>query len=245
MLLKLLPLLLAGLFSAAPAGAGSQFEKDVLDTSGGELAVTFFGHASLMLEYHGRVIQVDPWSRLADYTSLPKADLVLITHQHQDHLDPVALAQTRKATTKVIISASCRSQVPDGLVMNNGDSRTEGEIAIQAVPAYNLVHKRENGEFFHPRGIGNGYVLTFGQTRLYLAGDTENIPEMQALKEIDYAFLPMNLPYTMTPEMVADAVRAFHPRVLYPYHYGETDPQLLLAALREVPGVEVRIRKLR
>ncbi len=126
--------------------------------------------------------------------------------------------------------------------MNNGDTRTVLGIEVQAIPAYNLVHKRDNGQPFHPKGVGNGYVLTFGDTRLYVAGDTENIPEMKALQSIDCAFLPMNLPYTMTPEMVADAARAFKPRMLYPYHYGDTDPTRLRELLKDAPEIDVRIR---
>ena len=204
--MKVLPLLVFCLLAASPAVA--QYEKDVLESVKGDLVVTFLGHASLMLEYNDRVIQIDPWSKLADYSNLPKADLVLITHHHQDHLDPIALEKTRKPTTRLIITELCRTAVPDGIVMKNGDSREEYGITIDALPAYNLIHKRDNGEFFHPKGEGNGYLLNFDGTRLYIAGDTENIPEMKALKDIDYAFLPMNLPYTMTPEMVADAARA-------------------------------------
>ena len=239
----ILPLLLFCLLLPNPAAA--QFEKDVLESATGDLVVTFLGHASLTIEFDDQVIQIDPWSKLADYSYLPKADLVLITHQHPDHLDPVALEKTRKPTTKVIITELCRPEVPDGIVMKNGESRAIDGIGIMALPAYNLVHKRDNGAFYHPRGEGNGYLLTFDKTRLYIAGDTENIPEMKELKGIDDAFLPMNLPYTMTPEMVADAVRGFRPRVLYPYHYGETDPKLLLDQLRGLPGVEVRIRRMK
>ena len=126
--------------------------------------------------------------------------------------------------------------------MKNGDIKTVLGIKVEAVPAYNLVHKRDNGQFFHPRGIGNGYVLTFGDKRIYVAGDTENIPEMKALQVIDCAFLPMNLPYTMTPEMVADAAKAFKPKILYPYHYGDTDPTKLMELLKDTPNIEVRIR---
>ena len=129
--------------------------------------------------------------------------------------------------------------------MNNDETREIFGITIKAVPAYNLVHKRENGQPFHPKGVGNGYVVTFGDTKIYVAGDTENIPEMQALQGIDIAFLPMNLPYTMTPQMVADAARSFRPKILYPYHYGETDPTQLTAILQDDPAIEVRIRPLR
>ena len=126
----------------------------------------------------------------------------------------------------------------------NDDRREECGIGVEAVPAYNLVHMR-SGNPYHPKGNGNGYILTFGELRVYVAGDTENTPEMKALEDIDIAFLPMNLPYTMTPEMVADAARAFRPRILYPYHYGNTDPQELVRLLRDEPDIEVRIRDLK
>ena len=129
--------------------------------------------------------------------------------------------------------------------MTNGDVRNMMGINIEAVPAYNVVHKRDSGEPFHPKGIGNGYVLTFGDKRVYVAGDTEDIPEMKALKGIDVACLPMNLPYTMTPEMVADAARAFRPKVLYPYHYGEADTAQLVELLKDEPDIEVRIRRMK
>ena len=128
--------------------------------------------------------------------------------------------------------------------MQNGDVRTVRGIQIEAVPAYNLVHKRENGQPFHPKGIGNGYIIAFGDLRVYIAADTENTPEMKALTGIDVAFLPMNLPYTMTPEMVVDAARSFQPRILYPYHYGNTDTQQLLDLLKDEKGIEVRIREM-
>jgi L-ascorbate metabolism protein UlaG (beta-lactamase superfamily) len=128
--------------------------------------------------------------------------------------------------------------------MHNGDVKTIEGLKIEAVPAYNLVHMRSEGVPFHPKGIGNGYVITFGDKRIYVAGDTENIPEMKNLINIDYAFLPMNLPYTMTPEMAADATKVFKPNVLYPYHYGETDPAKLVALMKDTPEVEIRIRKM-
>ena len=129
--------------------------------------------------------------------------------------------------------------------MRNGESRDVVGITVSAVPAYNLVHVRDSGEPFHPKGQGNGYVIDFAGTKVYVAGDTENTPEMKALKMIDVAFLPMNLPYTMTPEMVADAVKAFRPRILYPYHYGETEVSKLLDLLKDVEGVEVRVRNMK
>jgi L-ascorbate metabolism protein UlaG (beta-lactamase superfamily) len=127
--------------------------------------------------------------------------------------------------------------------MKNGETQKVAGITVEAVPAYNIVNKNGDNPF-HPKGAGNGYVLTFGDTRVYVAGDTENTPEMKALKNIKVAFLPMNLPYTMTPEMVADAAKAFKPAILYPYHYGNTDTAKLVELLKDEEGIEVRIRKM-
>jgi L-ascorbate metabolism protein UlaG (beta-lactamase superfamily) len=227
-----------------PAMAEEQFETDLIETSAGELEITFIGHGTLMFQFDGKVIHIDPWTRLADYSKLPKADLVFITHHHGDHLDPAALEEISKDNTVVVLTEICAENIAGGIVMRNGDAQTFLDIDVLAVPANNLVHMRDSGEPFHPKGEGNGYVLSFGDTRVYIAGDTENTPEMKELKEIDIAFLPMNLPYTMTPEMVADAVGAFNPRVLYPYHYGETDLSELIELLKDNEDTEVRIRKM-
>ncbi len=233
------------LFGAVAVLAHETFEKDVFDTTGGKLEITFIGHGSLMFQYQGKIIHVDPYSQVADYTKLPKADLVLITHEHQDHLDLKALDAIRTDQTTIVLTRLASEKVKRGIVMGNGDTRTVLGIKIEAHPAYNLVHIRPDGQPFHPKGQGNGYLLTFGDTRLYVAGDTENTPEMKALERIDIAFLPMNVPYTMTPEMVADAAKAFKPKVLYPYHYGDTDASRLSALLRESPEIEVRVRKMK
>jgi L-ascorbate metabolism protein UlaG (beta-lactamase superfamily) len=219
--------------------------SDVIHTSAGDLTMTFLGHATLMFQIGGKVIHIDPVGREADYSKLPKADLILVTHEHGDHLDPKAIAEIRKPDTRIVVSRSCAGKVEGAQVMRNGDVRDELGYHIEAVPAYNLVHMRAPGHPYHPKGDGNGYVITFGKTRVYIAGDTENTPEMKALKDIDVAFLPMNLPYTMTPEMVADAAEAFRPRILYPYHYGDTDPQLLVKLLAKDSDIEVRVRDLR
>jgi L-ascorbate metabolism protein UlaG (beta-lactamase superfamily) len=229
---------------AAPAMAGNSFEKDTIKTAGGDLIITFIGHGTLMMEYGGKTIHIDPFNRLADYSQLPPADIIFLTHHHRDHLDLEALKHISTNKTVIVMTEKCAEQVENGITMKNGETRTVGGIEVRAVPAYNLVHRRDNGQLFHPKGEGNGYVLTFAEKNVYIAGDTENTPEMKALKNIDYAFLPMNLPYTMTPEMVADAVQAFRPKVLYPYHYGETDTSKVVALLQNVEGVEVRIRKM-
>jgi len=232
-------------FGVMAIQAQESMEKDVIKTSAGNLEITFIGHGSLMMAFEGKIIHVDPYSRQADYSKLPKADLILLTHDHPDHLDPVALRYVRTSQTMVVLPPICASKVPGGIVMTNGGVQTIMGITVEAVPAYNLVHKRDNGQAFHPKGEGNGYVLTFGDKRIYVAGDTENTPEMKALKQIDCAFLPMNLPYTMTPEMVADAAKAFSPKILYPYHYGDTPPAKLRDLLKDRPDIEVRIRRMK
>jgi L-ascorbate metabolism protein UlaG (beta-lactamase superfamily) len=228
-------------FSIAVAG-GNSFKHDEIKTSVGKLTITFIGHGTLMLEINGKVIHVDPWGKLADYATLPKADLVLVTHFHQDHLDTNAINQIATASTKFISPPSVFDQLHKGFAMKNGETRTILDVKIEAVPAYNTTEGRDK---FHPKGRDNGYVLTIGGKRIYIAGDTENIPEMAALKNIDIAFLPMNQPYTMLPEQVADAVRKFHPRILYPYHYGDTDPSVLKKLLASEKTVELRIRPMK
>lgn len=244
--MKNLAFLFTVLLSAAVVDAAArEIPRDVIKTSAGNLEISFIGHASLMLHFGGKIIHVDPYSKEGDYTQLPKADLILITHDHVDHYDPKALGSIQTDDTAMIIPMSCADRIPEGLVMKNGDTLTELGIEVRAVPAYNIVHKRENGEPYHPGGAGNGYVLTFGEKHIYIAGDTENTPEVKALRGIDLAFLPMNIPFTMTPAMVADAARAIKPKVLYPYHYGETDPTELSRLLHNTPGIEVRIRPMR
>ncbi|UCE06099.1 MAG: MBL fold metallo-hydrolase [bacterium] len=232
------------LIQTIPIFSQENFEVETIKTSAGDLEITFIGHGTLMFKFGSKVIHVDPVSREADYTKMPKADLILVTHEHGDHLDPAVIDTIKTDKTKLMLTKKCYERVKQGVIMNNGDVKTIDGLKIEAIPAYNLVHKRNSGEPFHPKGVGNGYVITFGDKRVYVAGDTENIPEMKALKDIDIAFLPMNLPYTMTPEMVADAARAFKPKILYPYHYGKTDTNELVELLKDVKNIEVRIRKM-
>jgi len=236
------------------AGAGSgqekdmssqkQFEVDTIPTETGDLKITFIGHGTLLFAYQGKIVHVDPVGQEADYSKLPKADVILVTHEHSDHLDPKAIGMIRQEQTKVLLTQACAGKVPGSMILKNGDIVTVHGLKIEAVPAYNIVHKRPDGQPFHPKGVGNGYIVNFDKTRVYVAGDTENIPEMAQLKKIDVAFLPMNLPYTMTPEMVAQAAKTFEPRILYPYHYGQTDPNTLVNLLKD-SKIEVRIRKLK
>lgn len=225
--------------------AQSKFQTDAIATASGNLEITFIGHASLMFHYDDEVIDIDPVSREADYSKMPKADMILVTHEHPDHFDPKAINEILKPTTVLVLTKTCAKTIPGRTVMENGDIRTIDGIRIEAVPAYNIVHKRPDGEPYHPKGRGNGYILTFGDKRVYVAGDTENIPEMKTLGKIDIAFLPMNLPYTMTPEMVADAARIIKPKILYPYHYGNTDTSKLVQLLKNDPDIQVRIRNMK
>ena len=222
----------------------SFFEKDCFQTSEGELEITFIGHGTLMFTFQDKVIHLDPWSDLADYNQLPKADIILITHEHYDHLDLNAIELIKKEDTLVVLTELCLEKIDTGLIMKKGDVQTLKDMIIEVVPAYNIQHKRDNGQHFHPKGAGNGYILTFGELRVYVAGDTENIPEMKDIENIDIAFLPMNLPYTMTPAMVADAAKMVKPKILYPYHFGNTDTNQLIELLKDQKDTEVRIRKM-
>lgn len=242
--LFLLVTFLVGIF-ALTAAAQEQFETDTIKTSAGDLKITFIGHGTLMFTLGKKVIHVDPWSRLADYTKMPKADIILVTHEHRDHFDLKALEVLRTKNTVLVLTETCASRIKGGIVMGNGDVKTIEGLKIEAVPAYNIVHMRSEGRPFHPKGVGNGYVITLGNKRVYVAGDTENTPDMKKIKDIDIAFLPMNLPYTMTPEMVADAAKAFKPKLLYPYHYGKTDTSKIVDLLKDVKEIEVFIRKMK
>jgi L-ascorbate metabolism protein UlaG (beta-lactamase superfamily) len=230
--------------AATALAADKRFAADTFKTSRGDLVITFLGHGTLMMSCAGKVIHVDPVAQFADYAQLPLADLILVTHEHSDHLDLKAISTIKTAQTEVVVTETVGKQIPGGIVLSNGDTKTVQGFKIEAVPAYNLVHMRSPGMPFHPRGVGNGYVINFGDTRVYIAGDTENTPEMKKLKGIDIAFLPMNLPYTMTPEMVADAVKAFRPKIVYPYHFGSTDTAKITNLLQGEKDIEVRIRNL-
>lgn len=226
--------------SIAFLASGKSFETDKFTTKdGGELVITFIKHGSLQLTFNGHNIQVDPVSEYADYTAFPKADIILITHEHGDHLDPKAIGAVEKEST-ILITNEVGSKILDrGTVMKNGDKLTPTDyLTLEAVPAYNTTPGREK---FHPRHRDNGYILTLGGTRIYIAGDTEDIPELKDLKDIDIAFLPINQPYTMTVPQAAHAAEMFSPKILYPYHYGDTKVEELKEKLKG-SGVEVRIR---
>jgi len=229
------------------AAVQKEFEEDIIQTSQGDLKITFIGHGTVMFTFEGKIIHVDPVGRYADYSQLPKADLILITHEHGDHLDAKVIKIISSEKTALVLTEKCveKAKIEDGIIMKNGDIKTVQNLKIEAIAAYNIKHMRSPGNPYHPKGVGNGYIITFGDKRVYVAGDTENTPEMKALKNIDIAFLPMNLPYTMTPEMVADAAKAFMPKILYPYHYGNTDTSKIVELLKDVEGIEVRIRDMK
>ena len=236
--MKRLAVIMFGMLSFALTVHSQDFQKDNFATSEGELTITFIGHGTLMMQCNGKTVHIDPIGNYADYSKLPKADLILITHDHGDHLDVNTIKTLLKTGTEVVLASVCEGKYTDGKIVKNSESGTYAGIQVDAVPAYNLE------KTFHPKGAGNGYVIYFGDKKVYVAGDTENVPEMANLKNIDIAFLPMNLPYTMTPEMVVEAVKLFHPKILYPYHFGQTDTNQLLELMKNQSGTEVRIRKL-
>ena len=216
--------------SASPAQAVSKE---------GDITITPITHASLQLEYGGKVIHVDPQGQ-GDYSATKQADLVLVTDIHPDHLDPATIARVRKSGAPVVAPAAAADKIENPTVMKNGETKEVAGVSIEAVPMYNLQRGPEPGKFFHDKGRGNGYILTLGGKRVYIAGDTECTPEMRALKNIDVAFIPMNLPYTMPPSEAAECVKAFKPKVVYPYHYRGQNPEEFKAALKGEP-VEVRL----
>lgn len=219
-------------------------EKDVIKSSVGDIEISFVGHASLIFEWNHKIIHIDPYGKLADYSKFSKADVIMITHHHQDHLDKTVIEMLKKENTDLVLSEISYNQIKIGRIIKNNERTTVEGILIESIPAYNMVHKRDNGVFYHPKGEGNGYIFTFGDKRILVAGDTENIPEISSLKNIDVAFLPMNVPFTMTPEMVADSAKAFKPKVLYPYHFGKTNTDKLIELMKDVSDVEIRIRKM-
>lgn len=233
------------IFSSISLSAQKQMDKETISTSKGDLEIYFVGHGSLMFTFDGMVIHADASSREADYSQLPKADLILVTHHHGDHFDPSAIEKIKTENTKVIFnwkSAENASELSGVQILKNGETTEFKGIKVEAIPAYNLVHMRSENTPYHVKGEGNSYVVTFGDKRIFIAGDTENTPEMKALKNIDIAFLPMNVPYTMTPEMVADAAKGFRPKILYPYHYGNTDTSIIVDLLKDEKDIDVRIK---
>jgi L-ascorbate metabolism protein UlaG (beta-lactamase superfamily) len=192
---------------------------DRIPATGGDIVIRPLAHASVQLEHAAMVIQVDPWSR-ADLSAARPADLILITDADsgKHHLDPEAIQRVRKPGAPVLIPAAGKALVADGVTIANGEQRELLGLRVEAVAAYDLTA----GEPYHPKGEANGYVVTIGEKRIYFAGVTECVPEMRALRNIDVAFMPMNLPQgRMTPAAVADCLKVFKPKVAYPYHFDQ------------------------
>ena len=237
---------LAGSASAAPSPSNRQV--DIIGTAGGELRILPIFHGSLMFQYRGIVVHVDPWSR-GDYSGLPPADLIVITHTHADHLDRSMVDRLHKTDTVIVgppaVTDTLNCAPLCGRVESIGDSdrKTVLGIGIQGVPMYNIVYGSAAGEPFHHRGVGSGYVFDFGGTRVYVSGDSECTPEMKALRNITVAFLAMNPPRTSSPIDAATCARAFKPRIVYPYHYRGSNVESFADALRG-SGIDVRLRQL-
>ena len=211
--------------------------------SGKKVTITCIKHASMEINYNGIEIQVDPvgmWLKPeTDYATFPKANIILVTNEHKDHFDREAIHQIRTPATSIYVNQAVFGHFKNGFVMRNGDKvQYSNDISIEAVPAYNTTPDHMQ---FHPKGRDNGYILTLDGLRIYIAGDTEDIPEMASIKDIDIAFLPCNQPYTMTTEQLVKAAKTIKPKVLFPYHYGQTDVSNIPSQLKE-DGIDVRIR---
>ena len=220
------------------------YEVDVFQAKSGK-TLRFYAltHASIRIQYDGKEIEVDPVTKLGnktiDYASMPKADYLLVTHEHFDHFNQEAIKLLTGDKTRFITNKRCADMFGSGEVMKNGDKiQITDDFTIEAVPAYNITEGRTQ---FHPKGRDNGYILTIDGLRIYIAGDTEDIPEMSAIKNIDIAFLPCNQPYTMTTEQLVKAAKMIKPKVLFPYHYGQTNVNGIPAQLKD-EGIDVRIR---
>ena len=219
------------------------YEVDVFKTKSGK-TVKFHAlvHASIRIEYDGQEIEIDPVRKLGkktiDYSSMPKADYIFVTHEHGDHFDKEAIKLLAGDKTQLVMNKRCADMYGPCAVLYNNQSATLGAVEVEAVPAYNTTEGRTQ---FHPKGRDNGYILTLDGLRIYIAGDTEDIPEMQDIKDIDIAFLPCNQPYTMKPEQLVKAAKTVKPKVLFPYHYGQTDLSSIPEQLKG-EGIDVRIR---
>jgi L-ascorbate metabolism protein UlaG (beta-lactamase superfamily) len=229
--------LAALMIAAAGVAIGA---TDAIPAAGGNIQITPLYHASLQIEYGGQVIQVDP-TKEGNAFSPKKADIIFVTDIHGDHFQPDALAAVRGSSTTVVGPQVVADKLPGITVMHNGETKTVDGITVVAVPMYNLTRGPSAGSLYHTKGRGNGYILTLGGKRVYIAGDTECTPEMKALTNIDVAFMPMNLPYTMTPQEAAACAKTFKPKIVYPYHYQGQDTKAFAAALQGT-GIEVRLR---
>src|SRR5580692_6757133 len=225
--------------AALTTSAFAADQTQSFSTSAGPVKITPIYHAAARITAGNDVIVIDP-APPAKIDGVGPADLILITDIHGDHMNADDVKALSKDGTVVIAPAAVAKTITQAKVIGNGDSTMWHKWKITAVPMYNMVHNQPNGQPYHDKGRGNGYVLNYGGKNFYFAGDTEGTPEMRALKDIDVAFIPMNLPYTMTPDEAADAVKAFHPKVAIPYHYKGQDITIFKKDL-EGSGVEVRL----
>jgi L-ascorbate metabolism protein UlaG (beta-lactamase superfamily) len=223
---------------AFSAAAQSGRPTGTFPTSSGPVKITPIYHASLLIEASGKAIYLDP-AKPGNFAGLPPADLILVTDIHGDHMDPSAISALSKPGTEILAPPAVVTTVTAASPITNGQTKAWNGWTIEALPMYNLKRGPEPGKLYHDKGRGNGYVMTYGGTRFYFSGDTEGISEMRALKNIDVAFVCMNLPYTMPPEEAADAVKAFHPKTVIPYHYRGSDISVFEKALAGT-GIEVR-----
>jgi L-ascorbate metabolism protein UlaG (beta-lactamase superfamily) len=246
---------LALVFVAALAAAVvAADQSDKLSASGGDIQITPILHSSVQLEYAGKVIQIDPVAKYDDvelpllgkFDALKPADLILVTDIHPENLDIAEITKLRKSGAPVVMPAAAATQAGTKIpaptvIMANGDTKTVVEVSIEAVPMYNIQHGPAPGELYHPKGRGNGYIITLGGKRLYFMGDTECTPEAKAAKDIDVAFVPMNMPQTMTPGDAAECIKAFQPKIVYPYHYeGQKRDEAFIKALLRTSSVDFR-----
>ncbi len=215
-------------------------QPDTLPATGGDITILPINHATLQLRHAAHVIDVDPVAQ-ASFAGLPAPDIILVTDIHGDHLDPAMIAKLKTPTTTVVAPAAAAAKIEGAVVVANGEKKDVKGVSIEAVPMYNLTRGPSAGSLYHDKGRGNGYILTLGGKRIYIAGDTECTPEMKALTGIDVAFVPMNLPYTMPPSEAAECVKAFKPKIVYPYHYRGQNLDEFASALKGT-GTEVRIR---
>lgn len=234
---------LALFFTVSAQGKNLSVCEHSYQTSLGKINIVLIGHGSLRIDFQDKDdvkhIYIDPYSAVGDYETMPKADLILLTHEHADHLDQSAINAIKKENTKFVVSESCNQILGYGTAISNGESFFFHNIDIEAVPAYNIKNVKPDGEAYHPKGRGNGYILIFQDFRVYVAADTENIPEMDSLKgTIDVAFLPKNLPYTMTDEMFVDAAKKISPKYLYPYHFSEFNKDKIEKELQDT-GIQL------
>ena len=222
--------------------------QDTLKTDKGDVTIVPIEHATFVMKGGGKTIFVDPTKGGDAFKEFGKPDLILVTDIHGDHYDPKTLSAVRTAESVLVVPAAVAEKMGaekgNAKILANGEKTKIGDIEIEAVPMYNLTPERKT---FHTKGRGNGYVVTLGGKRIYISGDTEDIPEMRALKDIDAAFVCMNLPYTMIPEKAAEAVLEFKPKVVYPYHYrgkdGMSDVEKFKSLVSKDKGIEVRLLK--